>query len=66
MDDTSYPSTIRGVILSGGCSCSRSSFVGTCLGAKYGIDGIPREWIDKTIAAQEGLSLALEIVKMYI
>ena len=49
--------------MAGGSCCSRLIFVGACLGAKYGIDGIPREWIDKTTAAEEALSLALQIVK---
>ena len=52
------------VIKAGGDNCSRLCLVGYCLGAKYGIEGIPREWIDKTAAAEEGLRLAIQLVNM--
>ncbi|XP_011402420.2 PREDICTED: crystallin J1A-like isoform X2 [Amphimedon queenslandica] len=64
LNDKGYTETVREVIRSGGDICSRLHTVGFCLGAKYGIDSIPRSWIDKTFAAEEGLRLALQIVKM--
>ena len=51
------------MILAGGCNCSRLFTVGACLGAKYGIGAIPREWIDKTVVAEEVLKLSLELVQ---
>jgi len=38
---------MRANILAGGDNCSRGVFVGAFLGAKYGIDEIPVEWIEK-------------------
>jgi len=34
--------------MAGGDNCSRGIFVGGFLGAKYGLDSIPIEWIEKT------------------
>ena len=80
LNDSGYADTVREVrwqyiikysllhiqvIKAGGCNCSRSLVTGFCLGAKYGIEGIPREWIDKTFAAEEGLRLAIQLVKMF-
>jgi len=42
-----YPSAIRNNILSGGDCCSRGLFVGACIAAKTGVEGIPYEWIEK-------------------
>lgn len=50
-------------MLAGGCNCSRLCTVGACLGAKYGLEGIPKEWLEKTTAAEEALHLALQLVK---
>ncbi|KAK6311203.1 hypothetical protein J4Q44_G00192580 [Coregonus suidteri] len=33
----------------GGCTCSRSSFIGACLGAQIGLQGIPNSWKTKTL-----------------
>lgn len=41
----------------------RSLFIGSCAGAKYGLDGIPVEWINKTKSAEDVLSAAIDIVK---
>ena len=38
--------------------------VGACLGAKYGLDGIPREWMEKTKAINEVLVLAIKMAKL--
>jgi len=42
-----YPDAIRETMLCGGDSCSRANMIGACLGAKFGIQGIPSEWMEK-------------------
>ena len=44
---TSYKDAIRENIMAGGDSCSRGLIIGAYLGAKFGIDGIPVDWLDK-------------------
>ena len=43
----SYQEAICETILCGGDSCSRANLIGACLGAKFGIQGIPQEWMAK-------------------
>ena len=64
LDDKTYVETVREVILAGGCNCSRISLVGACLGAKYGLEAIPKEWMQKAFKCEETLSLALELSKL--
>jgi hypothetical protein len=40
------------------------SLVGACLGAKFGVEGIPVEWLEKTDAAVRALTLAIQLVKI--
>ena len=49
--------TIRKGIVSGGCTCSRLTVVGACLGARDGLEAIPTAWITKTKKAREVMSL---------
>ena len=49
------------MILAGGWNCSRLSLIGACLGAKYGLEAIPKEWMQKAFMCEEALSLALEL-----
>ena len=58
-----YVSSVREVMVAGGCNCSRLGLVGSCLGAQYGIEAIPREWMEKTDSARHTLKLALELVE---
>ena len=37
-------------------------FVGACLGAKYGIEFIPVDWINKTASVDKALKFAINIV----
>merc|ERR1711992_177394 len=53
----SYPEAVRKTIIAGGCNCSRAFFIGAMLGAKYGVEGIPRDWIFKTTDAENILKL---------
>lgn len=62
----SYTEGIRRNLFGGGCNCSRSNFIGACLGAAYGIgvsNGIPVEWIVRTDRAVETLELAIKLCK---
>ena len=58
-----YVSTVREVMVAGGCNCSRLGLVGACLGSQYGLKSIPMEWLEKTDSAKHALQLALELVK---
>jgi len=42
-----YVSAVRNNILSGGDCCARTNIIGAALGAKFGIEAIPMEWIEK-------------------
>ena len=44
---TSYETAIRENIMAGGDSCSRGLLLGACLGAKFGLAGIPNEWLHR-------------------
>jgi len=44
---TDYVTAVRRNILSGGDCCSRANFIGAVLGAKFGVEAIPMEWIEK-------------------
>jgi ADP-ribosylglycohydrolase len=51
-----FAEAVRRNIRAGGCNCSRGNLIGACLGAIYGIDGIPRDWIDKSVNAERVLT----------
>lgn len=42
-----YVTAVRRNILAGGDCCSRANYIGAALGAKYGIEAIPMEWIEQ-------------------
>lgn len=42
-----YVQGVRGNILAGGDCCARANYMGAVFGAKYGIEAIPMEWIEK-------------------
>jgi len=42
-----YVTAIRANILAGGDCCSRANYIGAAFGAKFGIEAIPMEWIEK-------------------
>ncbi len=44
----SYVDAVRSNLIGGGCNCSRAVFVGAAMGAKFGLDAIPEDWISKT------------------
>jgi len=57
----SYPEAVRKTIIAGGCNCSRAFFIGAMLGAKYGVEGIPADWMEKTKNIDNILQLAIRL-----
>lgn len=58
---STFAEAIRKTIKAGGCNCSRSFFIGAMLGAKYGVQGIPLDWIERTTQAELVLEMAINI-----
>lgn len=56
-----YQEAVRKTIIAGGCNCSRAFFIGAMLGAKYGVEGIPADWIEKTKNIDNILKLAIRL-----
>ena len=59
---SNFQEAVRKTIRAGGCCCSRSLFIGACAGTKYGLNGIPKEWIAKTFQAEAVLRKALLVM----
>uniref|UniRef100_A0A8C2EFL2 Selenoprotein J n=1 Tax=Cyprinus carpio TaxID=7962 RepID=A0A8C2EFL2_CYPCA len=59
-----YEQAIRDTMSCGGCTCSRSSFIGACIGAQVGIEGIPSSWKSKTLRYNTLLDLAKKVVTL--
>merc|ERR1719338_53088 len=49
----SYPDAIKETVMCGGDACSRSNLIGACLGAKFGLQGIPAAWINEVIGIDD-------------
>uniref|UniRef100_A0A673FT56 Crystallin J1C-like n=1 Tax=Sinocyclocheilus rhinocerous TaxID=307959 RepID=A0A673FT56_9TELE len=59
-----YEQAIRDTMSCGGCTCSRSSFIGACIGAQVGLEGIPSSWKSKTLRYNTLLVLAKKVVTL--
>jgi hypothetical protein len=59
----SFEEAVRKTIKAGGCNCSRSFFIGAMLGARDGVSGIPRDWLEKTTHVEQILETAIDMVK---
>jgi len=57
-----YTSAVRATILAGGCNCSRVMLLGAMFGARYGMDCIPRDWLDRCTDVEEVINNAISIV----
>ncbi|KAL6468389.1 hypothetical protein MHYP_G00240660 [Metynnis hypsauchen] len=57
-----FEQAVRETMSCGGCSCSRSSFIGACIGAQVGLQGIPASWKSRTLRYGELLELARSAV----
>jgi len=62
LQDIDFVSAVRQTLLAGGDNASRAAFIGAVLGAKCGIQGIPREWLQKTKEHNEILEWAKKVV----
>ncbi|KAL3988060.1 hypothetical protein ACER0C_012378 [Sarotherodon galilaeus] len=60
---TRYETAVRDTMSCGGCTCSRGSFIGACLGAQVGLEGIPESWKSKTLQYDLVLEHAKKITK---
>ncbi|CAG5895746.1 unnamed protein product [Menidia menidia] len=54
---------VRDTMRCGGCTASRSSFIGACFGAQTGLHWIPESWRKKTLRYPLLLELAENVVK---
>ncbi|KAI4889863.1 hypothetical protein NFI96_029441 [Prochilodus magdalenae] len=57
-----FEQAVRETMSCGGCSCSRSSFIGACIGAQVGLLGIPESWKSRTLRYSTLLELARNAV----
>ena len=57
----SFVDAVRLNIIAGGCNCSRANFIGSCFGAKYGINAIPLDWLNKTRNIENILKMCVEL-----
>ena len=57
-----YPDAIRETILCGGDSCTRANFIGACLGAKFGILGIPKEWLGQVDGIEDIIEKSIKVL----
>jgi len=62
--DTTYMKAVREAIIAGGNSSFRVMVIGACMGAKYGIDGIPEEWVNKLLNKDELLEKTLKLAEI--
>ncbi len=58
----SYPDAIRETIRCAGDCCSRANLIGACLGAKFGIEGIPLDWIEKVDGIESIMENAIKVL----
>lgn len=62
LDAKSYADGVRANMMAGGDCCSRSVFIGACLGAKFGIGNIPVEWMEKVDDIEKIVEMAEKIM----
>ena len=58
----SYAGAIQETIFCGGDCCSRSNLIGACLGAKYGIDSMPLDWISRVEGIEDILDKCIKVL----
>ncbi|KAG9351075.1 hypothetical protein JZ751_024965 [Albula glossodonta] len=59
-----FDTAIRDTMRCGGCTSSRGSFIGACLGAQLGLQGIPDSWKSRTHRYLMLLELANKIASL--
>ncbi|KAJ8270332.1 hypothetical protein GJAV_G00113110 [Gymnothorax javanicus] len=60
-----FSQAVRDTMQCGGCTCSRSSFIGACLGAQFGLQGIPNSWKSKTHKYESFLEHARKVTSSF-
>ncbi|CAB1431190.1 unnamed protein product, partial [Pleuronectes platessa] len=60
---TQLDEAVRDTMRCGGCTASRASFIGACLGAQIGLQGIPESWLKRTFRYPRLLELAENVVQ---
>ncbi|MBN3296646.1 CRJ1C protein, partial [Amia calva] len=66
LTETVFDQAVRNTMRCGGCTSSRSSFIGACLGARVGLSGIPDSWKSRTFRYPVLLELANKIAKLRV
>uniref|UniRef100_A0A3Q2PQU9 Selenoprotein J n=1 Tax=Fundulus heteroclitus TaxID=8078 RepID=A0A3Q2PQU9_FUNHE len=61
-----FETAIRDTISCGGCTCSRASFIGACVGAQIGLERIPASWMSKTSRCNSVLAHAKKIAERHL
>ncbi|MED6253948.1 hypothetical protein AMECASPLE_008484 [Ameca splendens] len=61
-----FETAIRDTMSCGGCTCSRASFIGACVGAQIGLERIPASWMSKTLRCNSVLEKAKKITKHHL
>uniref|UniRef100_W5MML3 Selenoprotein J n=1 Tax=Lepisosteus oculatus TaxID=7918 RepID=W5MML3_LEPOC len=65
LTETVFEQAIRNTMSCGGCTSSRSSFIGACLGAQVGLSGIPDSWKIRTLRYPILLELAKKVAQLH-
>ncbi|XP_064384497.1 crystallin J1C-like [Halichondria panicea] len=60
---TSFPQAVKDGILAGGDNCSRNTFIGACVAAKYGLESFPDEWLKKYDFTDQVIDWICTVVK---
>jgi len=56
-----FVAAVRMNILAGGDCNARANFIGACLGVKFGVEGIPMDWIEKVLGVEAILENAVKV-----
>ncbi|KAJ8278020.1 hypothetical protein GJAV_G00082900 [Gymnothorax javanicus] len=60
-----FDEAVRDTMRCGGCTSSRGSFIGACLGAQIGLLGIPDSWKSRTLRYPILLELAKNLASFH-
>ncbi|XP_071499977.1 crystallin J1A-like [Diadema antillarum] len=63
-DAQKFTESVRPTLLAGGDNCSRAIFIGGCLGAQLGLEGLPLDLLSKVERGSEVKALAEKLVAM--
>ena len=62
--DADFAIAMRPTMTACGDNLPRLTFLGGCVGARVGLDGIPRDWIEKTDKGEEIVGLAKQLAQL--